>query len=68
MREDQRPRSRSYLRYVVLAILGCIIGVITSWLLFPAIFGNGGAVEIAALVIFLIGLLLLARAIWRART
>jgi hypothetical protein len=68
MRQDHRPQTRSNMRYVVLVILGGITGVLLSRFLFPVVFERSGPFAFVALVILLVGLLLLARAIWRSRS
>ena len=62
---DQQSRVGLALRYIVLALLGGITGVLLSRVLFPAVFERGGLVVILAFAILLVGVVLIARLLWR---
>jgi hypothetical protein len=62
---DPRPQTRSRLRYVVLALLGGVTGVLLSRFVFPAVFERGGLFVVLTFAILLSGVFLIARLLRR---
>ena len=56
------------MRYLVLAFLGGIIGVLVSRLLFPVVFERGGPFVFLVVAILLAGVVLIAWLLWRLRS
>jgi hypothetical protein len=55
------------LRYVELILLGGITGMLLSRLLFPVVFERGGSFVFLAPAVLLVGVVLIARLLWRVR-
>ncbi len=56
------------MRYSVLAFLGGIMGVLVSRLLFPVAFERGGPFVFLVVAILPLGVVLIARLLWRVRS
>jgi multidrug transporter EmrE-like cation transporter len=67
MTRDRRSRVWFALRYALLVGLGVLTGVLISRLLFQVVFERGGPFVTLALVLLVVGIMLLARALWRGR-
>jgi multidrug transporter EmrE-like cation transporter len=61
-------RVRFALHYALLVGLGALTGVLVSRLLFPVVFERGGLFVTLAVVLLVVGITLLARALWRGRS
>ena len=55
------------LRYVELILLGGITGMLLSRLPFPVVFERGGSFVFLAPAVLLVGVVLIARLLWRVR-
>ena len=63
--QDQRSGRGHALRYVLLALLGGVTGVLLSRFVFPAVFERGGLFVVLTLAILLSGVFLIARLLRR---
>jgi hypothetical protein len=63
--QDQRSRVGLALRYVVLALVGGLTGVLLAGFVFPAVFERGGLFVFLTFAILLSGAVLVARLLRR---
>jgi hypothetical protein len=63
--QDQRSGRGHALRYVLLALLGGVTGVLLSRFVFPAVFERGGLLVFLTFAILLSGVFLIARLLRR---
>ena len=65
---DLRSHVRFVAHYALLVGLGALAGVLVSRLLSNVVFGRGGPFAILAFLLLVVGIMLLARALWRGRS
>jgi hypothetical protein len=64
----RRSRTGLALRYAGLILLGGATGVLLSRFLFPVVFERGGPFLFLVFAILLVGVVLIARSLWRMRS